>query len=296
MRVFVTGAAGFIGSAVVKELLGAGHKVLGLSRSDANAQAIAAAGAEVHPGSLDNLESLRRGAAEADGVIHLAFIHDFSKFQENCEIDGRAIEALGSALAGSDKPLIVTSGLALLAKGSLATEDDTPVPVSASYPRASEATATALAARGLRTSVVRLPQVHDTFKQGLITYLVSVTREKGVSAYVGDGQTRWAAVHNLDAANLYRLAIEKGAPNARYHAIAEEGVSFRDIAETIGRGLKVPARSISPEEAAGHFGWLARFAGLNLQGSSAQTREKLNWNPTGPSLLADLENMRYFPA
>lgn len=297
MRVFVTGATGFIGSAIVPELINAGHQVLGMARSDAGAQSLIAAGAEVHRGDLEDLESLRTGAVKSDAVIHTAFMHDFFlKFQENCEIDRRAIEALGDSLAGSDRPLIVTSGLALLASGRIATENDPPVPVSSSYPRASEASAASLATRGVRTLIVRLPQVHDTVKQGLVTFAIRLAREKGVSAYIGEGSKRWAAAHRLDVAHLYRLALEKGEASARYHAVAEEGVPFRDIAEAIGRGLNVPVVSIAPEEAAGHFGWLAAFAGLDLQASSAQTREKLGWNPIGPTLLTDLEKMRYFQA
>src|SRR5271163_1116570 len=293
MKVFVTGATGFIGSAIVPEFINAGHQVLGLARSDAGANFLAAAGAQVLRGDLQDLESLRSGAANSDGVIHCAFIHDWSKFQENCEIDRRAIEALGAVLEGSDRPLLVTSGLALLAKNRLATEDDAPVPTSASYPRASEATAVSLMARGVNVSVVRLPQVHDTVKQGLITYAIEVARQKGVSAYSGDGSSRWAAAHVLDTARLYRLALEKHESGARYHAVAEEGVLFRDIAEAIGRGLKVPVVAMSPEEAAAHFGWLGRFAGLNLTASSALTQERLGWHPTGPGLIADLEQMRY---
>jgi nucleoside-diphosphate-sugar epimerase len=293
MKVFVTGATGFIGSAIVPELINAGHQVLGLARSDAGANFLAAAGAQVLRGDLQDLESLQSGAANSDGVIHCAFIHDWSKFQENCEIDRRAIETLGDVLEGSDRPLLVTSGLALVAKNRLATEDDAPAPTSASYPRASETTAVSLMARGVNVSVVRLPQVHDTVKQGLITYAIEVARQKGVSAYLGDGSSRWAAAHVLDTARLYRLALEKHESGARYHAVAEEGVLLRDIAEAIGRGLKVPVVAMSPEEAAAHFGWLGRFAGLNLTASSALTRERLGWHPTGPGLIADLEKMRY---
>ncbi len=296
MKVFVTGAPGFIGSAVVQELISAGHQVIGLTRSEAGARSLTAAGAQVHCGDLEELETLRSGAAAADAVIHTAFVHDFSRFQENCEIDRRAIEALGDALVGSNRPLIVTSGLVLMAEGRVAREDDKPVPPSPSYPRASEVTAAVLAEHGVNTSVVRLPQVHDTVKQGLVTYAIGIAREKGVSAYTADGRNRWAAVHLLDAARLYRLALENAKPGARYHAVAEEGVFVRDIAEVIGRGLNVPVRSISAEEAAKHFGSLAAFFQLNLAASSAQTRKELGWNPTGPGLIADLENMRYFEA
>jgi nucleoside-diphosphate-sugar epimerase len=293
VKVFVTGATGFVGSAVVQELIGAGHQVLGLTRSDAGAKSLAAAGAEVHRGSLEDLESLSGGAAKTDGVIHTAFNHDFSKFAENCDEDRRAIEALGSVLAGTERPLIVTSGLALLGSGrSSATEDDEPVPPSPSYPRASEVTAMSFASRGVRASVVRLPQVHDRVKQGLITYMIATAREKRISAFVGDGLNGYAAVHLLDAARLYRLALEKGSAGARYHAVAEEGVPLRDIAEVIGCRLNVPVVSKSPEEAVAHFGWLGSFLGMELRASSAQTQERLGWHPTGPALIEDLSQAR----
>jgi nucleoside-diphosphate-sugar epimerase len=298
MRVFVTGATGFIGSAIVPELINAGHQVLGLTRSDAGAQSLLAAGAEVHRGDLEDLESLRSGAAKSDGVIHTAFDHDFSKFVANCEKDRRAIEALGAALTGSGRPLIVTSGTGIgnAVPGQPATEENLPDPGHPNPRVASELAAASMLRGGVNVSVVRLPQVHNTVKQGLITPLVALAREKGVSGYVDDGLNRWPAAHVLDTARLYRLALEKREAGVRYHAVAEEGVSLRDIAEVIGRGLKVPVVAMSPEEAAGHFGWLAAFAGRDVPASSAQTRERLGWHPTGPGLIADLEQMRYFSA
>jgi nucleoside-diphosphate-sugar epimerase len=292
MRVFLTGATGFIGSAIIPELVQAGHQVLGLARSDAGAQSLIAAGAQVQRGDLDDLDSLRTGAAATDGVIHCAFIHDFSKFEENCAIDRRAIETLGSVLAGSGRPLIVTSGTGIVrTEGRPSTEDDVP---NSPIPRAaSELAAEAFAAKGVRVSTMRLPQVHDPVKQGLVTYLIALAREKGVSAYVGDGLNRWPAVHRLAAAQLYRLALENGVSGARYHAVAEEGVPMREIAEAIGRGLKIPVVSQSPEEAAAHFGWLAMFAGADIPASSALTQQRLGWRPTGPGLIADLNAMRY---
>ena len=291
MRIFVTGATGFIGSVVVPELIKAGHQVLGLTRSDVGAQSLTAAGAQVHRGELTDLESLRKGATQSDGVIQLAFIHDFSKFKENCEIDKRAIEALGSVLAGSNRPLIVTSGTAGLgAPGQLATED-MDVPPNFPFPRVSEQTALSL--KDVEASVVRLPQVHDPVKQGLVTYLIALAREKGVSAYVGEGRNRWSAAHVADVARLYKLVLEKNEAGAKYHAVGEEGVPMRDIAETIGQGLKIPVKSVSPEEAQSHFGWLGMFATHDLQASSAITRKKLGWNPTGPGLISDLKQMRY---
>lgn len=296
MRVFVTGATGFIGSALVPELLDAGHQVLGLARSEEGARSLTAAGAEAHRGDLEDLESLRSGAAMSDGVIHAAFNHDFSKFAENCEADRRAIEAIGDVLEGSGRPLIVTSGLPLV-PGRAATENDAPPPGAGGTPRVSEQTAIAMVARGVCASMVRMPQVHDRDKQGLATYMIALARAKGVSAYVGTGLNRWPAVHRLDAPPLYRLALEKGSAGERYHAVAEEGVSVREIAEAIGRGLKIPAVALSPEEAAGHFGWLGFPVGMDAPASSTLTRHRLGWHPTEkPGFIADLERSSAFQA
>lgn len=296
MRIFVTGATGFIGSALVPELIEAGHSVLGLTRSESGAAALRALGAEVQHGNVEDLDSLRDGAAKADGVIHLAFNHDFSQFQKVCEDDRKAIEAIGEVLVGSTRPFVVTSpaAVAMSVDGKSATEDS---PLAPWNPRAASETATkALTERGVNTCVVRLPQVHDTHKQGLVTYAVQVAREKGKSAYIGDGSNRWSAAHVSDVARLYRLAFEKTEPGAIYHAVDEEGVQMKAIAAAAGRGLKVPVTSIAPEESEAHFGWLAMFMGQDLSASSAITREKLNWKPSGPGLIADLDAMDYTQA
>jgi nucleoside-diphosphate-sugar epimerase len=293
MRVFVTGATGFIGSAVVKELIEAGHQVTGVYRSDEKAQALAAAGAEIYRGSIDDPDSLKDGAARSDGVIHLAFNHDFSQFAANCDTDRRVIAALGSVLAGSDRPLIVTSGTAIakVASGELAIED-APAITSSDFPRAASEEATAgAAADGVNTSVVRLPQVHDPERQGLISPWIAIAREKGMIGYIGEGRNRWPAAHISDVARLYRLAIEKSERGAIYNAVGEQGVAAREIAETIGRRLKLPVKSILMEEAGGYFGWLAHLAARDMPASSELTQKKLGWRPTGPGLITDLERL-----
>lgn len=292
MRVFVTGATGFVGSAIVAELVQAGHQVLGLSRSEAGAERLAAAGATPHRGDLADLDSLRRGVAMADGVIHCAFDHDFSKFVANCEQDRRVIAALGGALAGSARPLVITSGTGMgsPALGQLATEDV--FNPQHENPRvASELEGVVQLEAGVNLSVLRLPQVHDTVKQGLLTYAVALAREKGVSAYLGEGLNRWAAAHVRDVARVFRLALERAVPGARYHAVAEEGIAMRDIAQAIADRLNVPVIGLSAQEAPAHFGWLAMFAGVDMPASSVWTRQVLNWAPTGPGLLADLAAM-----
>ncbi len=319
MRVFVTGATGFIGSAVVRELLGAGHQVLGLARSLAAAQALVAAGAEAHTGSLDDLESLRTGAAAADGVIHLAYIHAFSHaplatrlrvllsgwpggiatrfIAAIGEADRRAVAAIGDVLLGSDRPLVVTSGVGALAAGRLTSEDEAGDPHSvAAHRLPTEALAAALAAQGVRTAVVRLPPtVHGDGDTGFVPRLIDIARKKAVSAYVGDGHNRWSAVHRLDAVRLFRLALERGEAGARYHGVAEPGIPTKAIAEVIGRRLRVPVVSQSRPEAARHFGFLGPLFATDNPGSSALTQERLGWHPTQPGLLADLEqSARYF--
>jgi nucleoside-diphosphate-sugar epimerase len=295
MRVFVTGATGFVGSVIVKELIGAGHQVLGLARSDSSANALIAAGAEVHCGDLTDLDSLRSGAAASDGVIHAGFIHDFSKFKEMCGVDKLAIEAIGAELVGSDRPFIVTSGTALVSPGSIATEDIIPAPGASVHPRVSEQAADAVAALGVRASVLRLsPSVHGEGDYGFVPMLINIAREKGVSAYIGKGLNRWTAVHKLDAARLFRLALENATPGARFHGVAEEGIDFKSIAETIGQQLNIPVVSVPLAGAAEHFGWLGGFAGIDCPASSKLTREKLNWQPEHAELFPDMKQSGYF--
>ena len=296
MRVFLTGATGFIGSRIVPELLQAGHQVIGMTRSEEGAKGLTEAGATPYRATLEDLDSIRRGAEGADGVIHCGFDHDFSNFVANCEKDRRVIGALGSVLKGSDRPLVITSGTGLgSVPGKPADEDvyDTTHP----NPRAaSEQAGHAALQEGVNVIVMRLPQVHDTVKQGLITPLVAITREKGLSAYVGMGQNRFPAAHVTDVARLYRLALERGQQGARYNAVAEEGISVRTVAEILGKGLNLPVRSITPEEAPAHFGWMAMFASMDLWASGAKTQARLDWHPTGPGLIEDLEGMNYSAA
>ncbi len=296
MRVFLTGATGFVGSAVVRELLAAGHEVLGLARSGEAADKLARSGAEAHRGELSDVESLAAGARACDGVVHAAFIHDFSKYEENAATDRRALEAMAGALKGSGKPLVATSGTTVLAPGRTGTEEDAPSPDSPGYTRAaSEAFLAAAAGRGVRASVVRLPpSVHGPGDRAFVPALIGIARERGVAAFVGDGANRWPAVHRLDAARLFRLALEKAAPGARLHGAAEEGVPMRAIAEAIGQGLGVPVRGIPTDEAPAHFGWLATFVGIDNPASSALTRDAVGWRPREAGLLADMRESGYF--
>jgi nucleoside-diphosphate-sugar epimerase len=296
MKIFVTGATGFVGSAVVQELIDAGHQVLGLARSEASAKSLAAAGAQAHRGDLTDLESLRSGAAAADAVIHVGFNHDFSNYAAAVQTDTRAIEALGDALVGSDRRLVVTSGtLVLQRKGPLVTEDDTPDPA---FPRKSEDAVLAVSSRGVNISVVRLPpSVHGDGDHGFVPRLISIAREKGASAYIGDGLNRWAAVHRLDAAHLYRLVVEKApAGVSHYHGIGDEGIATREIAQAIGRRLNVPVVSKSREEATEHFTWLGHFFAMDGAASSQWTQKQLGWKPKQVGLIADLEQGSYFEA
>jgi nucleoside-diphosphate-sugar epimerase len=295
MRIFVTGSTGFVGSAVVQDLIAGGHQVLGLARSDAAAKQLATAGAHVHRGDLEDLESLRKGSADSDGVIHTGFNHDFSKFKENCEKDRRAIEVLGAVLAGSARPLVITSGIGLLPSAQVATEQTMPVSPNPNPRIASEEAARAMADRGVFVSVVRLPpSVHGDGDHGFVPILINLAREKRVSAYIDEGANCWPAVHRLDAAHLFRLAVERAAKQAYYHGVAEEGVRFREIAETIGRRLNIPVVGKEPAEAASHFAWFAHFAALNVRASSKETQEVLGWRPTQPGLIADMHSPSYF--
>ena len=296
MRVFVTGATGFIGSAVVQELINSGHEVLGLARSEESAKILTAAGAQVHHGDLQDLESLKTGAAQTDGIIHTGFIHDFARFKEMCEVDRRAIEAMGEVLVGTNKPFIVTSGTALVS-GKLAVESDVRSADNPN-PRQTEQAADAVAAKGVRIAVVRLPpSVHGEGDHGFVPILVNIARQKGVVVYAGDGSNVWPAVHRLDAAKLFRLALEKNAEGGtRYHGVAERGVPFKTIAEVIGKHLNLPVESKSAEEAAAYFDWFTHFAALNNPSLSEQTREQLGWEPVNIGLIEDIDNDYYFTA
>jgi nucleoside-diphosphate-sugar epimerase len=296
MRVFVTGATGFIGSAIVPELLKAGHRVLGLARSDAAADTLARLGVEVHRGELSDTEGLAAGARACEGVIHTAFIHDFSSYAAAAETDRQAVKALTSALEGSGKPFVLTSGTALLASGRKGTEEDAPAPSgAASHRAASEAIALSAALRGVRACIMRLPpSVHGAGDHGFVPALVAAARRHGVSAFVGDGANRWPSVHRLDAVRLFRLALEKAGPGTRLHAVAEEGIAMRAIAEGIGAGLGVPVRSLTEDEAQAHFGWLAAFVAIDNPTSSALTRNSMGWHPQEPELLEDIRDSGYF--
>jgi nucleoside-diphosphate-sugar epimerase len=296
MRVFVTGASGFIGSAVVQELLRAGHEVAGLARSDSSAEAIAAAGAEVHRGDLDDLDSLRAGAEASDGVIHLAYIHDFSKFEDNARVDQLAIETIGEVLSGSDRPLVIANGTLMLAAGGrTATEEDGGDPTLRFGRRLNEQLLLGLAGSGVRSASLRLPPtVHGAGDHGFVALIIAAAREKGVSAYVGDGSNRWPAVHRLDAASLFRLALEQAPAGTVLHGVGEEGVPIRELADVIGRHLDVPVASISAAQAAEHFGFLGAFIGADSPASSALTRARFGWQPTQPGLIDDLELGHYF--
>lgn len=296
MRVFITGATGFIGTHVVKELIATGHQVLGLTRSEAGAQALAATGAVAHQGVLQDVSILKSGAAASDAVIHLGFSHDAADLRESCQTDEAAIEALGSALAGSNRPFIVSAGLGGIGGPGQVVTEETDIPPSSRSPRVSEKAALALLPKGVNVAVMRLSQIHDTVKQGLVSFAIAAARQKGICAYVGDGENRWAAAHVRDTARLYRLALEKPEAGARWHAVAEEGVRFKEIADIAGRGLKLPVVSIPSEQAPSHFGWWGAFAGGDLLASNAITRKKLGWNPTGPGMLSDLERMDYSKA
>ncbi len=296
MRVFVTGASGFIGSAIVQELLGAGHDVIGLARSDSAAHALAAAGAEVHRGDLDDLDSLRAGAEASEGVIHLAYVHDFSKFEDNARVDQRAIEAIGDVLAGSDRVLVIANGtLMLTADGRPATEEDRGDPAARLGRRLNEHVLLGLADRGVRSASVRLPPtVHGRGDHGFVPMIIGVAREKGVSAYVCDGSNRWPAVHRLDAARLFRIALEQAPAGTVLHGVGEEGVPVREIAEVIGRHIGLPGASVSAEQAAEHFGFLGAFLGADSPASSSLTRARFGWQPAQPGLIEDLEQGHYF--
>ncbi|MBB5986801.1 SDR family oxidoreductase [Sphingobium lignivorans] len=293
MRIFLTGATGFIGSRIMPELLGAGHEVIGLTRSEAGVRALTAAGAQAHLGNLEDLASIRAGAERADAVIHTAFDHDFSKYAASCEQDRHVIDALGAVLAGSERPLLITSAVIMGASDDGSPAVETLFTVRHHPRSSSELAGEALLERGVILSVVRLPQVHDTVKQGLITPYVELAREKGVVAYVGEGENRWSAAHVLDVAQLYRLAVERAEPGARYHAVAEEGVTLREIAASVAAGLDLPLCSLSSEEASHHFGWFAMFAATDMSASGARTRALLGWEPSGPGLIGDLERMDY---